>query len=414
MKMDEFNAPEIAKGVFSVGAKDWNRRMVDALIPIPNGTSYNSFLVKGEGKTALIDTVNRGFEDELVRRAGQVASLADLDYIVMNHAEPDHAGAIARMMQVGSKAMLIATKKGAKAAQLYYAVPEERIKTVEDGEILALGGKTLQFIDAPWLHWPETMFTYLVEDRILFSCDFFGMHTARDLYGEESEEAISSAKTYFGEIMMPFRSMGRKALDKISRLDIGTIAPGHGPIHKNPARLLDAYKKWTSGETREKAIVAYVSMLGSTEAMVKTMVETLLSEGVEVSVFNLADSDPGSIARDFVDARAIVLGTPTVLGGMHPYVGYAAYLIRMFRPPLRYCAILSSHGFGGGAVGQAKENLDLAKIEVVGTLDVNGPPGAEEHRKIIAMGKELAGRIKGEKEIKEKKTKKEREAAKAI
>jgi len=166
--MQRYNVPEISKDVHWVGVKDWNRRVFDALIPLPQGTTYNAYLVQGRDKTALIDTVNPGFEEELTAKVNQVADLADLDYLVMNHAEPDHAGAIPHVMRASSDARLITTAKGAKMAQVYYAVPEERIMIVQDGGIVDLGGKTLRFIEAPWLHWPETMFTYLVENKVLF------------------------------------------------------------------------------------------------------------------------------------------------------------------------------------------------------------------------------------------------------
>ncbi len=393
--MGKYNVPEISGGVFWVGAKDWNRKIFDALVPLPRGTSYNAYLVKGKEKTALIDTVSPGFENELAEKISQLMELADLDYIVMNHAEPDHAGAISHILQMSKKTVLLATEKGAEMSQLYYKVPEERIKTVKDGDTVELGGKILRFIEAPFLHWPETMFTYLVENKVLFPCDFFGAHTSFGLYDEDVEEIIPFAKRYFGEIMMPFRTMGMKALEKIKGLEIKIIAPSHGPIYKKPERILEAYGKWTSGETREKVIVLYVSMLGSTEAMVKTMVETLFSEDIEVSLYSLLGADIGEIAKDFVDSCAIVLGVPTMLGGMHPLAGYATYLIKAFRPPLKYCVILSSHGFGGGAVQQALEIFGHMKIEVAGTLDVNGPPSADDHQKIIEIGKQLSHKIKG-------------------
>jgi flavorubredoxin len=393
--MKKYSIPEISEGVFYVGAKDWNRRLFDALIPLPQGTTYNSYLVKGKEKTALIDTVNPGFENELMEKINQVANLANLDYLIMNHAEPDHAGSIPHIMRASKNATLVTTEKGAKMAQIYYNAPKERIKIVKDGDTIDLGGKTLRFIEAPWLHWPETMFTYLAENKVLFPCDFFGLHTAFGLYDGDVEELIPFAKRYFGEIMMPFRSMGSKALDKIKDLKIDIIAPSHGPIHKNPGRILDAYRKWTAGETRQKAIVVYVSMWKSTEAMVNTMVETLLSEGIEVNLHNLTNADVGDIARDLVDSRAIVLGTPTVVGGMHPLAIYAASLVKVLRPPIKYGVLLSSYGWGGGAVKQALEILGPTKIELVGTVDINGPPSADDHQKVVELGKQLAGKIKG-------------------
>ena len=392
--MKRYNVPEIADNVFWVGVKDWNRRMFDALIPLPQGTTYNAYLVVGKEKTALIDTVNPGFEQELAGKVDQVANLDDVDYLVMNHAEPDHASAIPFVLNVNEGAKLVTTKKGAKMAQVYSGVPEERIRIVADGDTIDLGGKTLKFIDAPWLHWPETMFTYLVESKVLFPCDFFGSHTAAGFYDDEVEELIPFAKRYYGEIMMPFNKMGKKALDKIAGLEIEIIAPSHGPIHRNPEKILEAYGKWTAGETREKVIVVYVTMWNSTEAMIKTMVETLLGEGIEVALYNLVNADLGDIAKDLVDSRAIVLGTPTVLGGMHPQAIYAAHLVKALRPPLKYGVVLSSYGWGGGALKQAGEILGPTKIEVVDALEVHGPPTADDEERIVEIGKQLASKIR--------------------
>jgi flavorubredoxin len=394
MDMKTYNLPQIADGVYWVGARDWNRRVFDALIPLPQGTTYNAYLVVGSDKTALIDTVNPGFEEELVGRIRQVANPESLDYVIMNHAEPDHAGSIPHVMGLSKSARLVTTEKGAKMAQVQYGVPAERITTVKDGETIELGGKTLKFVEAPWLHWPETMFTYVEENKVLFPCDFLGFHSAYGFYDDEVEEFVPFAQRYFGEIMMPFRKMGQKALEKIEGLDIELIAPSHGPIHRNPQRILELYRSWTAGETKEKVIVVYVTMWKSTEAMVEAMVETLMAEGLEVSLHNLVHADLGDVARDLVDSRAIVLGTPTVLGGMHPLAIYAAHLVKALRPPLEYGAVLSSYGWGGGAVKQAAEILKPTKLEVIGAVEINGPPSADDYGKIAEVGQQLASKIR--------------------
>lgn len=390
------NTAKISEGVYWVGARDWNRRMFDALIPLPNGTTYNAYLIIGTEKKVLIDTVNPGFEKELEEKIRQIVDPADIDYVVMNHAEPDHAGSIPHMMSISAKAKLVTTAKGAKMAQTFYKVPEERIRVVHDQETIDLGGKTLQFIEAPMLHWPETMFTYLKENRILFPCDFFGSHVAKGLYDEEIEELLVYAQRYFGEIMMPFRPMAQKGIEKIRNLPIEMIAPSHGPIHRNTERILGAYRRWSNGETRQKAIVVYVSMWNSTEKMIKPIVDTLASEGVEVALHNLLVSDIGDVARDLVDSRAIVLGTPTVLGGAHPLAVYAAYLVKALKPPTKFGVVLSSYGWGGGAIKHIQEVLGPSKLEVVGALEINGPPTEDNIRQIADFGRTLALKIKGE------------------
>lgn len=391
--MESYYVPEIADNVFWVGAKDWNRRLFDALIPLPDGTSYNSYLVKGTEKTVLIDTVNPGFEKEFVAKINKVTGLEKLDYLIMNHAEPDHSNAIRFIMERAPKAVLVTTKKGIGMARNYHEIPDERVKIVGDGDLLEIGGKTLRFIEAPWLHWPETMFTYLEEDKILFSCDFFGAHTAQGVYDEDIEDLIPMAKRYFGEIMMPFSKMGAKALEKIKDLEIRVIAPSHGPMYKNPERILGPYRKWTAGESEKKALVVYASMWGSTEKLVREMAETLLSKGIDVRLYNLAVSDLGDLARELVDSRAVVLGSPTVLGGMHPLALQGAYLVKAFKPPVKYGVLLGSYGWGGGALKQAAEMLAPAKIEVVGTLQVKGAPKEEDLKEVRRIALELAGKM---------------------
>jgi len=387
------NIAELSEGVYWVGIRDWNRKLFDALIPLPQGTTYNAYLVVGKGKKALIDTANPGFERELEDKIRKVIDPADIDYVIMNHAEPDHAGSIPHVMAINTKAKLVTCAKGAKMAQVFYKVPEERIITVHDQESIDLGGKTLQFIEAPMLHWPETMFTYLKENKTLFPCDFFGSHVARGLYDDEVEDLLVYAQRYFGEIMMPFRPMAQKAMEKIRDLGIEMIAPSHGPVYKNPERILRAYRKWANGETKPKAIIVYVTMWNSTEKMIQPLAETLMAEGVEVALYNLTVSDIGDVAKDLVDSRAIVLGAPTVLGGVHPLAVYATYLVKALRPPLKFGVVLSSYGWGGGAIKHVQEILGPTKMEVVGAIEINGPPSESDRQRIIELGKNLAEKI---------------------
>ncbi len=383
---------EFSKNVYWVGVKDWSRRMFDALIPLPRGTSYNSYLIVGE-KKLLVDTVNPGFEDELKKNVDAIVGLENLDYLVMNHAEPDHAGAIPYLMSLNGKLKILATLKGAKIAQTYYNVPYDRIIVVEDGDGLELGGKTLKFIEAPMLHWPETMFTYLREDNILFSCDFFGAHLAEGFFDDEVEDLPVFAQKYFGEIMMPFKVMGRAALEKLKNFEIKVIAPSHGPIYKNPNKILNLYRSWIEGFTREKVVIVYVSMWGSTENMAHIMSKTLMSEGVYVVEYNLSYADLGDLIKDLVDARAIVLAAPTVLNGAHPLMVYFLYLFNALRPPTKYCIILGSFGWAGGGVKRIKDAVS-ANVEVLDVLEVNGRANETEIAKIVEFGRRLAKKVK--------------------
>jgi len=390
------NVVEISEDVYWVGVRDWNRRLFDALIPLPKGTTYNAYLVVGERKKALVDTVNPGFEKELEEKIRKIVDPSELDYVIMNHAEPDHAGSIPHLMALNRKAMLVTSKRGAKMARAFYKVPEKRIKMVADQEALDLGGKTFRFIEAPMLHWPETMFTHLQENKVLFPCDFFGSHVASGLYDEDVEDLIVHAQRYFGEIMMPFRMMAEKALGKIQNMEIDMIAPSHGPIHRNTKRILEAYKRWAHGQTKRKVTVVYVTMWNSTKEMIHPIVETLASEDVKVALYDLTSANIGDIAKDLVDSRAIVLGTPTVLGGMHPQALYATYLVKALYPPAKFGVILSSFGWGGGAMRQIQEVLGSSRIEIVGAMEVNGPPSEKDIKQVVELGKALAKRIKEE------------------
>jgi flavorubredoxin len=384
---------EISKNVYWVGVKDWNRRMFDALIPLPRGTSYNSYLIVGE-KNVLVDTVNPGFEAELKNNVGSIVGLENLDYLVMNHAEPDHAGAIPYVMSLNGKVKLLTTLKGSRMAQTYYKVPPDRIVVVKNGDQLDLGGKTLKFIEAPMLHWPETMFTYLQEDKILFSCDFFGAHLAEGLFDDDVEDLPVFAQKYFGEIMMPFKVMGKAALEKLKNFEIKVIAPSHGPVYRNPNKILSLYEKWVAGATREKVVVVYASMWGSTESMAHLVSKTLMSEGINVVEYNLSYADLGDLIKDLVDARAVVLAAPTVLNGAHPLMVYFLYLFNALRPPAKYCIIFGSFGWAGGSVRQIKDAVG-SNVEVLDVLEVNGRASDAELAKIVEAGKVLAKKVRG-------------------
>ncbi len=391
--MADLYIPTLAEKVYYVGVKDRESRLFDSLIPLPQGTTYNAYLIKDK-KTALIDTVKPGFEQELVQRITQVHPIEMIDYIIMNHAEPDHAGAIPYILEKNNKAKLVATKRGAEAARVYFNVPEDRIQIVSNGDTINLGTKCLRFIEAPMLHWPETMFTYLEEDKILFPCDFFGLHTAYGFYEDEVPEMLEYAKRYFGEIMMPYRTMGKRGMDKIKDLEIEMIAPSHGPIHRNPEPILEAYREWTRGETLNKVTLVYASMWKSTEKMIMQLAESLQAEGICAPVYNLVSADLGDIAKDLVDSSGIVLGSPTVLGKMHPLAVYAAHLVKVLKPPARYGVVLTSYGWSKGALSHASEMLGPTGLEVVGAVEVNGPPTDEDYLEIENIGKILAQKIK--------------------
>jgi len=388
---------EIAPDVFWVGVKHHNRRLFDALIPLPYGTSYNAYLIVGSKKTALIDTVNPGFEKELLEKISERIDPAKIDYVIMNHAEPDHANAAKDMLAVAKNAKLVASAKGKEAAMMYFDIPVERIMVVDESSEIGLGGKTLKFVDAPWLHWPETIFTYLEEDKILFPCDFFGSHLAvGEFYADEygNENTLDMAKLYFAEIMMPFRKPGQTAVEKVKKLEPKMIAPSHGLIWREPKVILDEYAKWTSEKFQKKVMIAYVSMWGSTEKMVLALRDALVKRGVTVEVFDLPNTEIGHIAKELVDTPVVVVGAPTVLGGVHPVAAYATMLVKTLRAPTKYAAVLTSYGWSGGAVKALQGILEGTKIEVLGVVEVKGPPKKTEFDKVVELADKIDEKLK--------------------
>jgi len=387
---------EIAPKVFWVGASDWHRRLFDNLISLPYGTSYNAYLVVGKNKIALIDTVWTPFADLLLSKIGKIVNPEKIDYLVMNHAEPDHAGSIPKVLSIAKNARLVTMKRGLGMAKVFYKVPEERMLEVKEDDALDLGGKTLRFLEAPWLHWPETIFTFLVEDGVLFPCDFFATHMATSqLFADEAGDIVmSEAKRYYADIMMPFPVFVKKALDKIKDLNIKLIAPSHGVVYRNPKRIIDAYETWARGPLKQKVVILYVSMWGSTEALENVIEETLSDEGIETVPYNLTVSDLSHLSRDLVDASAILIGSPTYLNRAHPLAQMAAEFIRGQKPRAKMVAIFGSYGWGGGAASQIEDILKQSGFQIIETLECRGPPKEPDLERARKLGKLIAQKIR--------------------
>ena len=386
----------IVPNVFWVGVKHYNRRIFDALIPLPHGTSYNAYLIKGSSKIALIDSVNPGFEKELISKLSQHCDPGMIDYVVMNHAEPDHANACQYVLKLAPNAKLLTSKKGKEAALIYFDIEESRIQVVDENTKIDLGGKTLSFVDAPWLHWPETIFTYLVEDKILFPCDFFGQHVAYgEFFADEfgHEVAVDLAKMYFAEIMMPFRKPAMNAIEKVKKMDVKMIAPSHGLIWRDPKVIISAYENWAGEKMKKKVMIVYVSMWGSTEKMVKVLNSALVEKGIDVVIYDLINSEIGHIAKELVDTPVVVVGGPTVLGGVHPAAAYATMLVKALRSPTKYAAVLTSHGWSGGAVKALQDMLAGTKIEILGAVDALGAPKQKDMDDVIKLADIIASKL---------------------
>ena len=374
---------KIRDGVHWMGAIDWNRRLFDSLIPLPDGTSYNAYLVEGTEKVALIDSVDPPLLDVLKR---QLADVKKLDYVIAHHAEQDHAGSIPWVLEKYPDAIVVCSPKAKDLLLSHLDLAEEKIKTVEDGETLELGGKTLTFIHTPWVHWPETMSTHLAQDRILFSCDFLGSHIATsDLYAGTDPYVIEAAKRYYAEIMMPFRTMVRSNLQKIRALDFDLIAPSHGPIYDHPEMILSAYEDWSSDRVENRVVIPYVSMHGSTELMVDHLVSALAERGVSVQKFELTTTDIGKLAMALVEAATIVIGAPTVHVGPHPVVFSATHLANALRPKLKYAAIIGSYGWNTQVIERISGLIPNLKVEVLGTVLCKGVPREQAFAELDAL-----------------------------
>jgi len=369
---------ELKPNVYSIRAIDWDRRLFDELIPLPEGTTYNAYLVEGSEKIALLDTVDPTKMDILL--GSLTASGIDrIDYVVSHHAEQDHSGSIPVILARYPNAKVVTNARCKSMLIDLLHLDEERFLTVQDGQTLSLGNKTLQFFETPWVHWPETMVTYLAQDKILFSCDFFGSHLAASgLYVEDEPMAFESAKRYYAEIMMPFRSIIKKNLEKVGKLQIEMIAPSHGPIHDRPGYIMDAYRDWVSDNVKNEVVLAYVSMHESTKKMVEHFSKALIQRGIVVRQFNLVVTDLGRLAIALVDAATIVLGSPTVLTGAHPKAAYAAFVANALRPKARFASIVGSFGWGGKMVEQLAGLLTNLKVEVLPPVIAKGQPKDED------------------------------------
>ncbi|MGA2172307.1 MAG: FprA family A-type flavoprotein [Sedimentisphaerales bacterium] len=386
---------KIKPNIYSVGAVDWDRRLFDELIPLPDGTSYNAYLIKGSEKTALLDTVDPNktsvLLDNLVR-----AGVERIDYVVAHHAEQDHSGSIPDVLLLYPDAKVITNAKCKAMLMAFLHIDEDKFITIEDGQTISLGDKTLKFVFIPWVHWPETFGTYLPEDKILFPCDFFGSHLAASgLFVEDEPMVYECAKRYYAEIMMPFRSPIKNNLKKLEPLAIEMIAPSHGPVYQRPQFIIDAYKDWVGDDVKNEVVVAYVSMHDSTRKMVEHFVDALVERGIKVRQFNLIGVDIGELAIALVDAATVVIGSPTFLVGPHPAAAYAAMLANTLRPKTRFVSIIGSFGWAGKMVEQLSGLLGNLKVEVIEPVVAKGLPKDEDFEALDKLADKIAEKHRG-------------------
>ncbi|MBN1336933.1 MAG: FprA family A-type flavoprotein [Deltaproteobacteria bacterium] len=384
-------ARPLGDGFFWVGAQDPDRRLFDNLIPLPHGTSYNAWVVRGSEGTVLVDAVEPHFGPVLFERLASIG--AEPDFVVSNHAEQDHSGTLPEVMARFPRARLLTTPKGRDLLTLHLDLPVDRIRTVEDGETISLGNRTLEFLHAPWVHWPETMLTYVRELGLLLPCDLFGSHLSTDQpWASRSGLVMEDARRYFATIMMPFTAQIRKHLARLEAWPCQVIAPSHGPVWDHPEDILEAYRYWVDGGPRNKVVIAWVSMHGSTQRMVEHLVDRLLARDVDVEAFNLSAADLGRVAAATVDAATLVLGTPTVLGGAHPTALHAAMVLGALKPRIRHVAVIGSYAWGGRSTDQLAGLVSGLKAEVLDPVQVRGIPRSEDLAALDALAETIARR----------------------
>jgi len=380
---------KVKDDIYSVGIIDWHRELFDELIPLPNGTSYNSYFIKGQKKNVIIDTVESDFVEEFLNNLKDLG-VEKLDYIISNHAEQDHSGSLPHLLKEFPDAQILSGEKAKTMLLDFLELESDQIRVVEDGETIDLGGKTLEFIATPWVHWPETISTYLQEEKILFSCDFFGSHLATsDLYVKDEHKVYEAAKRYYAEIMMPFRMIIKKNLIKLRDYEIEMIAPSHGLIYDNPEMILNAYQDWVSDRVKPEVIIPYVSMHGSTADLINYLISSLINKGIKVKPFNLTDVDLGTLAISLVDASTVVFGSPTVLTGPHPAAAYAAYLANVLKPKTRYASIIGSYGWAGRMTDKLLDLMPNLKLELYDPVIAKGHGNREDYQEIDRLVGEI-------------------------
>jgi len=378
----------ITENIFAVGVQDKDRKLFDALIPLPSGTSYNSYVVVGK-KIAVIDSVDPLFVDEWLTNIQGLK--VKPDYIISNHAEQDHSGGLPKFIQTYPDAEIVTNAKSRDLLISLLHLPSEKFLIIEDNSTLDLGGGyVLEFYFAPWVHWPETMFTFLPCKNILFTCDYLGTHYSSDDLFVRDEQLISdAAKLYYSKVMMPYRAQSRKALDIINLLKPLIIAPSHGQIYDHPEFILRNYADWTS-QNSEDTLILYVSMHNSVKKMTELIRRELEMQDITARVLDLAETSSGDISMALINARAVLLGTPTVLGGAHPTAAFAAILINALRPKISTLGFYGSFSWGGKALEQLSGLITNIKPEILPPLLIKGQPLPEDEIKIGAWAREAA------------------------
>lgn len=393
------NKVQVSEGVYWVGAVDWCIRNFHGY-STHRGSTYNAYLIVDE-KIALIDTVKAPFFPEMLRRIREVIDPSRIDYIVSNHVEMDHSGSLPLLLREATQAEVVTTQKFGEAGLRKHFGLDRPMTGVKEGDTLNLGKRTLVFVPTPMLHWPDSMVTYSPVDEILFSNDAFGQHlAASQCFDNEVDNAalMQEAAKYYANILMPMGQLVGPVLKKVAGLKVKTIAPSHGTIWRSdPGKIISAYSDWSQGKTVRKALVIYDTMWGSTARMADAIAEGLIAEGVEVKLFNLTACDRSDVMTDVLDARALIIGSPTINNGMFPTVAAFLCYLKGLKPRHKIGAVFGSYGWGMGAAKAVTQEMEQAGIELVEPeMTLKWVPDESELAACVDLGRRIAARMKSE------------------
>jgi flavorubredoxin len=389
---------ELKKGIYWVGVIDWNVRDFHGY-STPYGTTYNAYLILDE-KNVLVDTVKAPFYLEMLGRISEIIDPSRIDVIVSNHVEMDHSGSLSQIVQRIGNPLVITSERGKKGLEKHYQ-KEMNFKTAKTGDTFSIGHRTLTFVEAPMLHWPDSMFTYVKEDQLLLPNDAFGQHIAscQRFEDEIGDEVMKHAAKYYANILWPLAPLILKKVDEVVKMGIpiDMIAPSHGLIwRKDPSRIIQAYVDWSQGKAGRKILIVYDTMWGSTESIAKAILKGLIEEKVDAKLLHLRSNHRSDIIHEMLDTRGILLGSPTLNNGMFPTMGDFLTYMKGLRPKGKIFALFGSHGWGGGAIKEMRKGLIEEKFEVwEKELQIQYIPTPEELNKAIQFGKEFARKVLG-------------------
>lgn len=397
---------EITDSVFWVGAKDPELAVFDIVIPTEYGTTYNSYLLRGEKESGVIDCVSHPFHGEWLEKISERIPPEKLDFVVINHSEPDHSGAIVELLKVNPQ-VKVYLSKAAKGFVDNIVNDEYNVRVVEDGEELDLGGKKLSFVLAPYLHWPDTIFTYDETDGILFPCDCFGAHYSTEklfndeLEGDEKKSAQLAFRYYYSTIMRPYKDYILKAYDKIKDKKIEIIAPSHGPVLREaPWDYVEWYRERASimerkGD-RKRVVVVYASAHGNTAAMAKKVAEGAQGAGALVRLMNTVDVPMSEIIDEIEIADAVVFGTSTLNATVpKPILNIVSNMVVLTVRGM-YFSVFGSYGWSGEAIKMVQDILSTMRMKLAAEpVRVRMTPSEEELRRCVMLGEDVANKVLG-------------------